>query len=51
MLESALRVTGTRADDWSITKEPARERFPTGIKEMQEGRRVGFARTIARVFY
>ncbi len=50
MLESTLRVTGTRKDDWTITKEPAHERFATGMKEMQEGKRAGFAKLMARVF-
>jgi len=51
MLESALRVTGTKEDDWSITKEPAQERYSSGIKEIQEGKRIGFAKMISRVFY
>lgn len=52
MLESALRVTGTKEDDWIITKEPAQERYSSGIKEMQEGKRIGFAKMMyTRVFY
>ena len=52
MLESALRVTGTKQDDWTITKEPAQERYASGIKEMQEGKRIGFAKMMyTRVFY
>lgn len=52
MLESALRVTGTKENDWTITKEPAQERYSSGIKEMQEGKRIGFAKMmITRVFY
>ena len=52
MLESALRVTGTREDDWTITNEPARERYSSGIEEMRAGKRVGFAKVMfTRVFY
>lgn len=51
MLESTLRVTGTQSNDWTITKEPTHERFATGMKEMQEGKRAGFAKLMARVFY
>ena len=52
MLESAFRVTGTKKDDWTITKEPAQERYMSGIKEMKEGKRIGFAKMMyTRVFY
>ena len=52
MLESALRVTGTKKDDWTITKEPSQERYSSGMKEMQEGNRAGFAKMMyTRVFY
>jgi len=52
MLESAIRVTGTKEKDWTITKEPAEERFKNGIQEMKEGSRVGFAKMMyTRVFY
>ena len=52
MLESALRVTGTKENDWTIKKEPAQERYSGGIKEMKEGKRIGFAKMMyTRVFY
>ncbi|MCJ1405334.1 hypothetical protein MMC11_008561 [Xylographa trunciseda] len=52
MLESALRMTGTKKDEWSITKEPAQERYANGLKEMKEGNRIGFAKMMyTRVFY
>lgn len=52
MLESALRVTGTKEDDWTIAKEPAQERYSSGIREIQEGKRIGFAKMMyTRVFY
>lgn len=52
MLESILRVTGTKEDDWTINKEATHERYSSGIKEMQEGKRIGFAKMMyTRVFY
>lgn len=52
MLESALRVTGTKESDWTISKEPAAERWANGVKEMKEGDRMGFAKMLyTRVFY
>lgn len=52
ILDSILRVTGTTGGDWTVTKEPARERYATGLKEMGEGKRVGFAKMMyTRVFY
>jgi len=51
MLASALRVTGTTQDDWTVTKEPVRERFASGIKDVREGKRSGFPKLVSRVFY
>ena len=52
MLESALRVTGTKQDDWTITKEPAQERYSSGVEGIQQGKRIGFAKMMfTRVFY
>ena len=52
MLESALRVTGTKKDDWTIRKESAQERYSSGLKEIKEGKRIGFAKMMyTRVFY
>jgi len=52
MLESALRVTGTKEADWTFTKEPSQERFLIGLKEIKEGKRIGFAKMLyTRVFY
>ncbi|KAK0100448.1 hypothetical protein ONS95_008398 [Cadophora gregata] len=52
MLDSAVRVTGTPLSDWAVTKESAKERYESGIKEMKEGNRVGFAKMMyTRVFY
>ncbi|KAH7361020.1 hypothetical protein BKA65DRAFT_578064 [Rhexocercosporidium sp. MPI-PUGE-AT-0058] len=52
MLASAVRVTGTPLSDWEVVKESAKERYETGIKEMQQGNRVGFAKMMyTRVFF
>ena len=45
-------MTGTKKTDWTITKEPAHERYSSGVKEIQEGKRIGFAKMMyTRVFY
>jgi hypothetical protein len=52
MLDSVLRVTQTRLEDWKVAKEPVKERYTGGIEAMQKGDRVGFARMMySRVFY
>jgi hypothetical protein len=52
MFASARRATGTTEDDWTITKEPAQERYSSGLKEIQEGKRIGFAKMMyTRVFF
>lgn len=52
MLESILRVTGDSVDAWKVCKEPAQERYASGISEIKEGKRVGFAKMMyTRVFY
>ncbi|KAL2074983.1 hypothetical protein VTL71DRAFT_8763 [Oculimacula yallundae] len=52
MLDSAVRITGTPLSDWSVTKESAKERYETSLKEMKEGNRIGFAKMMyTRVFF
>ncbi|KAL2829615.1 hypothetical protein BJY01DRAFT_240611 [Aspergillus pseudoustus] len=52
ILESALRVTGTKIDDWTIAKERSQGRYSTGVKELREGKRTGYAKFgYARVFF
>lgn len=51
MFESALRVTGTKEDEWTVTKEPAQERFASGMQDIQQGKLTGFAKLMARLFY
>ena len=52
MLESALRVTGSKKEEWTITKEPSHERYSAGVEELKQGNRAGFAKLMyTRVFY
>lgn len=52
IFDSVLRVTGTKAEEWTITHEPSNERYLAGSKEMQTGSRMGFAKMLySRVFY
>lgn len=52
MLASVLRVTGEKKEDWTISKEASKERYTTGIKQMREGDKIGFAKMMyTRVFY
>ena len=52
MWNSALRVTGTKESDWTITKELAQERYASGLEEIKQGKRIGFAKMMyTRVSY
>jgi hypothetical protein len=52
MLESLMRVTGTKESNWKITHEPVKERYESGKAELQKGNRSGFARLLySRVFF
>jgi hypothetical protein len=52
MLNSVLRVTNTRLEEWKVIKEPVKERYAKGVEQMQKGDRMGFAKAMyARVFY
>lgn len=42
MLESVLRVTGSRKKEWTIKKQPSSERYAAGVKAFQGGDRTGF---------
>jgi len=37
LLESAMRVTKTKSEDWRITYEPSHERYAAGMKQFQAG--------------
>ena len=52
MFESVLRVTGDKSDDWTIVKEPARERYASAVKALQGGDRMAYVRMMyTRIFY
>lgn len=52
MLESVLRVTHTKLEDWKVTKEPTQARYAAGMEQMKKGDREGFAKLLyTRVFY
>ncbi|CZT22196.1 related to oxidoreductase CipA-like [Ramularia collo-cygni] len=52
MLESVLRVTGSKQEEWKITNQPSAERFATGARELQKGNRVGFVHMMySRIFF
>ena len=52
ILESALRVTDSKEEDWTITKVPAQERYASGVAEIKESKRSGFAKMMfTRVFF
>lgn len=52
ILDSVLRVTQTTLGDWTLTKEPVKERYSEGIAAMKTGDRIGFAKMMyGRVFF
>lgn len=52
MLNSLHRVLGTTDDDWAITKQTAKERHQEGLAELQQGDRLGLAKSMyARIFF
>ena len=52
MLDSVLRVTDMKESDWTIDEEPSHERYATGLEEIKQGKRIGYAKMMyTRVFY
>ncbi|KAI9654630.1 MAG: hypothetical protein M1821_005837 [Bathelium mastoideum] len=52
MLESVLRVTGTKESDWKADHADHQERYNDGVKELQAGERAGFAKLLyTRTFF
>ncbi|KAJ4339814.1 hypothetical protein N0V87_003014 [Didymella glomerata] len=52
MLDSLNRVLKTSDQDWTIVKQPAKERFQQGMRQLKEGNRLGFAQAMyARLFF
>ena len=52
MFASVLRVTGDKESDWTVTREPSKERYGRGMQLMQSGNMAGFAIALyTRAFY
>jgi hypothetical protein len=52
MFDSVLRVTGDKSEDWTINKEPARERYTSATKALQGGDRMAYVRMMyTRIFF
>jgi hypothetical protein len=52
MLESILRVTGDKRDDWTIRHESSTERYAASIEASKNGDPTGYVKTMySRVFY
>ena len=52
MLDSVLRVTGTKVGDWEVSQEPTKQRYEMGVKQLHDGDMLGFAKALyARVFF
>ena len=51
MFASALRVTGTKKEEWTITKEDTKDRFTRGIEAVKKGDYSCFANILCRVFF
>ncbi|KAJ7855576.1 putative isoflavone reductase family protein [Mycena leptocephala] len=52
MLESVLRVTGTKESDWKIEHDAHEGRFAAGVAQFKEGDRRGFVKLLyTRAFY
>ena len=52
ILDSVMRVTGTTCEEWKVSYEPSKERYKSGVEELQKGNRNGFARLLyTRMFY
>ncbi|KAK8037988.1 hypothetical protein PG994_014755 [Apiospora phragmitis] len=46
MLESALRVTGTTLEDWTVRREGSAERYEKGLQMMKGGNMGGFVQAM-----
>lgn len=52
MLESLMRVTKTKREEWTITKEPHQERYTKGMQDMKAGDRGAYVVCMyTRLFY
>jgi len=46
MFDAVLRVTGDKESDWTVKHVDPKEYYQSGLKMMQEGNRLGFARAM-----
>lgn len=52
MYESVKRVTGTTDADWTVTKQPAKERYEEGTKQFKTGDMAGLGKMLySRTFF
>lgn len=52
MLDSVMRVTDTTIKDWKVNHEPVKERYKSGVEELQKGNMLGFAKLLySRAFF
>lgn len=52
MLDSVLRVTGDKLEDWTIKKEPAKERYASAAKALYAGERMAYVVMMyTRIFF
>jgi hypothetical protein len=52
MLDSVLRVTGAKEEDWQVNYQNTRERWEAGVADLKKGDRTGFVRALyTRDFY
>lgn len=52
MLESVLRVTGDKMEDWKVTKAPVKEYYKSALEAYQKGDMTGFAKLMySRAFF
>jgi len=52
MLESVMRVTNTKIEDWKISKEPVKQRYAAGCADLQSGNFRGIGKMLyGRIFF
>ncbi|KAF4555930.1 Hypothetical protein D9617_2g058950 [Elsinoe fawcettii] len=52
MWASLRRVTGTKEEDWKVTKMPVQEVYKNGVDAMKSGDMIGFAKALySRIFF
>ncbi|KAM0713850.1 hypothetical protein Q7P37_010812 [Cladosporium fusiforme] len=52
MFDSIIRVTGDKPEDWTVNKEPAKERYASAVEALQGGEKMAYVRMMyTRVFF